>query len=102
MKPANSRFECLKCGNSWHASTDSISSLAIESVNPSNPVGTAPRTTEKIEEVEKSMLSPRESEKTTNGDSRQKEIPAATPIKGPQNAYGDVAPIPLYSNPIEK
>ena len=94
MQPANSRFECLKCGNSWYASRDSISSLTIESVNPANPVGTAPGTTEKIEEVKKAIVSPRESDKTTNGDSGQKEIRAATPIQGPQNASGDVAPAP--------
>ena len=101
MKPENSRFECLKCGNSWYASRDSISSLMIESVNPANPVGTAPGTTEKIEGVKKSMVSPRKSDKTTNGDSGQKETPTTTPIQGPQNSSGDVAPVPPGSNPIE-
>ena len=47
------------------------------------------------------MVSPRESNKTTNGDSGQKEIPTATPIQGPQNASGDVAHVPPDSNPIE-
>ena len=47
------------------------------------------------------MVSPREPDKTTNGDSRHKEIPAVTPIQGPQNASVDVAPVPPNSNPIE-
>ena len=51
MQPANLSFECLKCGNSWYESRDSITSLTIEFVNPSNHVGTTPGTTEKIEEV---------------------------------------------------
>ena len=91
MQPANLSFECLKCGNSLYASRDSISSLTIEYVHPSNPVGTTPGTTEKFEEVEKTMVSPHESDKTTNGDSGQKVILAAAPIQGPQNALGDVA-----------
>lgn len=86
------QLECLKCGNSWYASRDSISSLTIESVNPVNPVGTAPGATTKFEEAEKAMVSPRESDKITNGDIGQKEIPAATPIQDPQTASGDVAP----------
>ena len=46
------------------------------------------------------MVSPRESHKTTNGYSEQKEI-SATPIQGPQNASGDVAPVRPDSNQIE-
>jgi hypothetical protein len=96
-----SQLECLKCGNSWYASRDSISSLTIESVNPANPVGSAPGATTKFEEVEKAMVSPRESDKTTNGDIGQKEIPATTPTQDPQSASGDVAPVARDSNPIE-
>lgn len=95
------QLECLKCGNSWYASRDSISSLTIESVNPANPVGSAPGATTKFEEVEKAMVSPRESDKTTNGDIGQKEIPATTPTQDPQSASGDVAPVARDSNPIE-
>lgn len=95
------QLECLKCGNSWYASRDSISSLTIESVNPVNPVGTAPGATTKFEEAEKAMVIPRELDKITNGDIGQKEIPAVTPIQDPQTASGDVAPAARDSNPIE-
>ena len=47
------------------------------------------------------MVSPRESHKTTNGYSEQKEISAATPIQGPKNVSSDVAPVRPDSNPIE-
>lgn len=58
------QLECLKCGNSWYASRDSLSSVTTEDqVNVSPAVGLAPWATSKFEEVEKELLSPRESER---------------------------------------
>ena len=53
MQPANSRFECLKCANSWYASKDSISSWTIESLNPTNPIGTTPGKVDKLKKWKK-------------------------------------------------
>lgn len=55
------QLECLKCGNSWYSSRDSISSLTIQTANPT--VGTAPWATSKFEEFERELLSPREPER---------------------------------------
>lgn len=62
------QLECLKCGNSWYSSRDSISSLTIQTVNPNLTVGTAPWATSKFEEVEKELLSPREPERSGAGE----------------------------------
>ncbi|KAJ7299264.1 hypothetical protein O6H91_Y265200 [Diphasiastrum complanatum] len=59
------QLECLKCGHSWYASRDSISSLTIERVNPSPPtVGTAPWATSKFEDIQKGLTIPKENEKS--------------------------------------
>eukprot|EP01018_Ginkgo_biloba_P033381 Gb_08352 [translate_table: standard] len=86
------QLECLKCGNSWYASRDAISSLTIETVNPVVSVGTAPWATSKFEAVEKTLVSPRESDKPTNGDNGQKEIPAMIPVSDPQSTTGEIVP----------
>ncbi|KAH7405357.1 hypothetical protein KP509_15G067300 [Ceratopteris richardii] len=53
------QLECLKCGNSWYSSRDSISSLTIQTVSPKLPVGAAPWATAKFDDVEKELTSPR-------------------------------------------
>ncbi|GLJ21597.1 hypothetical protein SUGI_0401180 [Cryptomeria japonica] len=84
------QLECLKCGNLWYASRDSISSLTIEPVNPVSPVGTAPLATTKFDEIEKVIGSSRESEKPANEENVKKEIPAGIPVIDRQSAAGDV------------
>ncbi|OAE21001.1 hypothetical protein AXG93_2024s1140 [Marchantia polymorpha subsp. ruderalis] len=56
------QLECLKCGHSWYASRDSVSSLTTgpaDIVNASPTVGLAPWATLKFEEVEKELISPK-------------------------------------------
>lgn len=57
------QLECIACGNTWYASRDAISSLTIDTLSITQNVGTAPWATAKFEEVEKMLVSPRESEK---------------------------------------
>ncbi|CAK9310960.1 unnamed protein product [Citrullus colocynthis] len=58
------KLECIACGHSWYASRDELSMLTIDAAtNSTKSVGTAPWATAKFEDVEKSLLSPRESEK---------------------------------------
>ncbi|XP_026457709.1 uncharacterized protein LOC113358373 isoform X2 [Papaver somniferum] len=57
------QLECLACGNTWYASRDEASELTIEAPNVVTNVGTAPLATAKFEDVEKKLLSPRETEK---------------------------------------
>ncbi|XP_077223285.1 bromo-adjacent homology (BAH) domain-containing protein isoform X2 [Tasmannia lanceolata] len=61
---SNDRYllKCTACGNSWYASRDSISPLTA-TPNAVGNVGTAPWATAKFEDVEKKLVSPRESEK---------------------------------------
>ncbi|KAL4019084.1 hypothetical protein IC575_022721 [Cucumis melo] len=57
------KLECIACGHSWYASRDELSMLTIDTTNSTKNVGTAPWATAKFEDVEKSLLSPREPEK---------------------------------------
>ena len=59
----SSQLECLKCGNTWYSSRDSISSLTIQTVHPNLTVGTAPWATSKFEEVERELTSPRDTKR---------------------------------------
>ncbi|PKA58820.1 hypothetical protein AXF42_Ash000913 [Apostasia shenzhenica] len=56
-------LECIACGHSWYASRDAISSLTIDTPSLTVNVGTAPLATSKFEEVEKKLISPRDTEK---------------------------------------
>lgn len=53
------QLECIACGHSWYASRDEASTLTIDAPSTKN-VGTAPWATAKFEDVEKSLVSPRE------------------------------------------
>lgn len=57
------QLECLQCGNTWYTTRDAISTLTQETPNLAVSVGTAPWATAKFEDVEKKLVSPRESEK---------------------------------------
>ncbi|KAL5724907.1 hypothetical protein ACHQM5_008114 [Ranunculus cassubicifolius] len=57
-------LECISCGHSWYASRDDMSTLTID--DPSSHgknVGAAPLATTKFEDIEKKLVSPRDSEK---------------------------------------
>ncbi|KAH1135521.1 hypothetical protein GLYMA_05G207800v4 [Glycine max] len=57
------QLECTACGHSWFASRDEVSELTIDASDSKRSVGTAPWATAKFEDVEKKLVSPRESEK---------------------------------------
>ncbi|KAJ6703589.1 BROMO-ADJACENT HOMOLOGY (BAH) DOMAIN-CONTAINING PROTEIN [Salix viminalis] len=59
------QLECFACGHSWYAPRDEVSMLLIDVPSSARNVGTAPWATTKFEEVEKKLVSPRESEKAT-------------------------------------
>lgn len=66
------QLECLKCGNSWYSSRDSISSLTIQTVSPKLTVGAAPwATSSKSEDVERELTSPREAGGQANTQENQ-------------------------------
>ena len=54
------QLECIACGNSWYAPRDEISTLN-DGPSSARSVGTAPWATAKFEDVEKKLVSPRES-----------------------------------------
>lgn len=58
------QLECTACGNTWYASRDEVSTLTIDGPNSAKSLGTAPWATSKFEDVEKNLLSPRESDKS--------------------------------------
>ncbi|KAK9276313.1 hypothetical protein L1049_005844 [Liquidambar formosana] len=58
------QLECIACGNTWYASRDEASTLTIDGPSSARSVGTAPWATAKFEDVEKKLVSPRESEKS--------------------------------------
>ncbi|KAB5573569.1 hypothetical protein DKX38_000763 [Salix brachista] len=60
---ARYQLECIACGNSWYASRDEVSMLSIDTPSSARSVGTAPWATAKFDEVEKKLVSPRESDK---------------------------------------
>lgn len=62
---ARYQLECTACGNTWYASRDEVSTPTIEIPNTKN-VGTAPLATAKFEDIEKNLVSPRESDKSAD------------------------------------
>ncbi|KAJ8764798.1 hypothetical protein K2173_010263 [Erythroxylum novogranatense] len=57
------QLECTACGNSWYASRDDAAMLTIDGPSATRSVGAAPWATAKFEEVEKVLVSPRETDK---------------------------------------
>ncbi|KAK8964209.1 hypothetical protein KSP40_PGU019996 [Platanthera guangdongensis] len=80
------QLECIACGNMWYASRDAISSLTINTPSVGGNVGTAPWATAKFEEVEKKLVSPRESEKLAE-DLFQKSTAPYIPVLEPQKSF---------------
>lgn len=56
------QLECIACGNNWYAPRDEITTLN-DGPSSARSVGTAPWATAKFEDVEKKLVSPRESDK---------------------------------------
>lgn len=81
------QLECIACGHSWYASRDEASKLTIDAPNTHRNVGTAPGATAKFEDVEKKLVSPRESDKPTN-DVSKKTSEAHIPVLDTQKSFG--------------
>lgn len=79
------QLECIACGHSWFASRDEVSDLTIDASNSKRSVGTAPWATAKFEDVEKKLVSPRESEKN---DIFKKTSEAYMPVLDSQKSFG--------------
>lgn len=79
------QLECIACGHSWFASRDEVSDLTIDASDSKRSVGTAPWATAKFEDVEKKLVSPRESEKN---DIFKKTSEAYMPVLDAQKSFG--------------
>ncbi|KAF6162209.1 hypothetical protein GIB67_008338 [Kingdonia uniflora] len=81
------KLECTACGSSWYASRDEISTLTIEDTSRAiGNVGTAPLATAKFEDVEKKLVSPKESEKP-DADIFQKTTKSQMPVLETQKSF---------------
>lgn len=81
------QLECTACGHSWYASRDEASKLTIDAPTTARSVGTAPWATAKFEEIEKKLVSPRESDKSAN-DVFKKTSEAYMPVLDAQKSFG--------------
>ncbi|KAG6636796.1 uncharacterized protein LOC122280980 [Carya illinoinensis] len=81
------QLECIACGHSWYASRDEASKLTIDAPSTSRSVGTAPWATAKFEDVEKKLVSPRESDKSAN-DVLKNASDASMPVLDSQKSFG--------------
>lgn len=81
------QLECIACGHSWYASRDEASKLTIDTPSTSRSVGTAPWATAKFEDVEKKLVSPRESDKSVN-DVLKSASEASVPFLDSQKSFG--------------
>ncbi|XP_068645740.1 ASI1-immunoprecipitated protein 3-like isoform X2 [Aristolochia californica] len=80
-------LKCIACGNSWYASRDVISSLTVDTPNAVSNVGTAPWATDKFENVEKRMLSPRDSEKPSTENVQKSTTSQKQPVLETQKSF---------------
>ncbi|KAG0454128.1 hypothetical protein HPP92_025432 [Vanilla planifolia] len=85
------QLECIACGHNWYASRDAISSLTIDTPSLSGNVGTAPWATAKFEEVEKMLVSPRESDKPV-AELFQKSTTPYIPVLETQKSFNRSKP----------
>ncbi|GFZ16466.1 bromo-adjacent homology (BAH) domain-containing protein [Actinidia rufa] len=83
---ARYQLECIACGNNWYASRDEALTLTIDGPSSAKTVGTAPLATAKFEDVEKKLLSPRESEKSVD-DVFKKTTEAYMPVLDTQKSF---------------
>ncbi|XP_034708925.1 uncharacterized protein LOC117931964 isoform X2 [Vitis riparia] len=78
------QLECIACGNNWYAPRDEISTLN-DGPSSARSVGTAPWATAKFEDVEKKLVSPRESEKL---EALKKTTEPYMPVLDSQKSFG--------------
>ncbi|PRQ17687.1 putative BAH domain, transcription elongation factor S-II, central domain-containing protein [Rosa chinensis] len=85
---ARYELECTACGNMWYAARDAVSMLTIDTPSSNKNVGTVPLATAKFEDVEKKLVSPRESDKTAAPETIKKTTEAYMPILEAQRSFG--------------
>ncbi|XP_061337262.1 ASI1-immunoprecipitated protein 3-like [Gastrolobium bilobum] len=81
------QLECVACGNSWYASRDEVSTLTIDASDSKRSIGTAPWATAKFEDVQKKLVSPRESEKAADNIFK-KTSESYIPVLDAQKSFG--------------
>lgn len=81
------QLECIACGHSWYAARDAVSMLTIDAPSSNKNVGTAPLATAKFEDVEKKLVSPRESDKAAAKDTLKKTTEAFMPVLDAQRSF---------------
>ncbi|KAL6280391.1 hypothetical protein ACE6H2_017272 [Prunus campanulata] len=84
---ARYQLECIACGHSWYAARDAVSMLTIDAPSSNKNVGTAPLATAKFEDVEKKLVSPRESDKAAAKDTLKKTTEAFMPVLDAQRSF---------------
>ncbi|KAF8379503.1 hypothetical protein HHK36_028939 [Tetracentron sinense] len=82
------QLECIACGNTWYASTDEASTLSLDGPSAVTSVGTAPWATAKFEDVEKTLMSHHESEKSS-ADTFKKTTAAYVPVLDTQKSFSN-------------
>lgn len=81
------QLECISCGNSWYASRDDAATLTIEGPSSGKTVaGTAPLTTAKFEDIEKTLVSPVGAEEGAS-DASKKTTEAVVPVLEKQQSF---------------
>lgn len=77
------QLECVACGHSWYASRDEVATLTIDASSSAKTVGTVPLATTKFENIEKKLVSPRE----TANDILKKTSEAYMPVLETQKSF---------------
>ncbi|XP_043718232.1 uncharacterized protein LOC122666165 isoform X2 [Telopea speciosissima] len=96
------QLQCIACGNTWFAFRDEVSTLTIEAASVVGNVGTAPWATAKFEDVEKKLVTPRESEKP-DSDIFKKITAPYIPVLQTQKSFGKAKtedPLPTSNNAV--
>lgn len=81
------QLECIACGHWWYAARDAVSMLTIDTPSSNKNVGTVPLATAKFEDVEKKLVSPRESDKAAANDTLKKTTEAYMPVLDAQRSF---------------
>ncbi|KAG5563242.1 hypothetical protein RHGRI_005856 [Rhododendron griersonianum] len=81
------QLECTACGHTWYASRDEASMLTIDGPSTVRSVGTAPWATAKFEDVEKKLVSPKDSDNAAGSDVFRKMTEAYMPVLDTQKSF---------------
>ncbi|KAG5563243.1 hypothetical protein RHGRI_005856 [Rhododendron griersonianum] len=86
-EPKRVQLECTACGHTWYASRDEASMLTIDGPSTVRSVGTAPWATAKFEDVEKKLVSPKDSDNAAGSDVFRKMTEAYMPVLDTQKSF---------------